>query len=796
MRRIPERTIRELGWQRLLDQLRDRCATDSGRRLLATNHFQTSAEDVEEMLALVSEARRLIQDATPLPFGGIVGLDQAIARLRKDGVLETRVLQDIGRTLRAFGRLHGFLAEIGSESPLLSARTRLLHDLDHVYGPIEDSFESDGRLADHASPNLGKFRRRVHDLNEQLTKRMRQLLDSAEVQRYLQDRFYTQRENRYVLPVRADCAGSIEGIVHGSSASGATLFVEPKALVELNNRLKVAESDVESEELRIIRQLCSYVAHEVEAIEQDDLVVAELDGVHARARLAQQMDATRPMIAADAALALNAARHPLMVLDQVPVVANDIELAPAKTLVLSGPNAGGKTVALKTCGLMALMLRAGCHLPVGPESRLPLYAGVHTAIDDDQSIERNLSTFTAQIAQVLTILADADQHTLVLIDELTTGTDPGEGAALAQAILEQLASRHPQVIVTTHYERLKALAINDDRFVNGSVGFDLDNIAPTYSLDIGLPGSSCALEVAQRTGLPPGIVERGRELLGPTEQQLSALLTELTTERRQLQQRLEDLRAAEQLARTRANELESKRRQLKERAQAEHAAQYENTLRELQLARRDIVAARRALKQHAPDSTALRSVERDLSRAAEKLNAAAPEPAQIATPPLDTNALRPGDQAYVRSLGGNAIIESIDQRGRVTVRAGIARAAVDLDELFEPLRGEATVKRLAPPLRPAARPDPANEAPKIERTIDTTLDLRGHRAEEALRMSDHFIDQALLAGRDAIFLLHGRGSGALRRVIREHLASHVAVQRFDLAEERDGGDAVTVVWLR
>ncbi len=805
-----EKTLRELGWPDLLAHLADACHTDAGRR--AATDLLPERDEVALMLERVTEARGLHEAGHPLPFGSIFTIDQALKRLAKEGSLAAETLVKVAQTLRSIDQLRRFLRRRGDDAPRLHTIATSLTELEPVWGPIADAFDETGLLADHASDDLGRLRRRASELHNRLTTRMKGLLDSPTYTRHLQDRFYTQRGDRYVLPLRAGSGAEVKGIVLGSSSSGATLFVEPQEVVELNNQLKVAETEVRREEARILAELSGYVQEELPAIHQNLELVTLLDQINARARLAIKTQASCPQIADDGALRLRSVRHPLMVLAGVEVVPNDLLLRPGQSLIVSGPNAGGKTVFLKAAGLCALMLRAGLHLPVAPDSRLPLFEEVLTDIDDDQSIERNLSTFTAHVQNMVSFIARANANSLVLLDEIATGTDPGEGVALAQAMLERLADSRTLAIVTTHYERLKALALTDDRFANASVGFDFERLQPTFRLHPDLPGSSCALAVARRVGLAAELAERAEALMAGEDSDLARLLDELGGKQTELETQRDALARAEQVARGREREYADKLEVLRHRGKQQLQRAHQEALTEIKEARAELQRVRAALRREASRER-LKDAERLVSAAAARI---APHEPRAGEPPgldeqrpVDPARLKPGVSVYVERLGGLAEVLELHTRGRLTVRRGSLRAQVTIGEVRLPSKRERRRARRdtqaaeddSRPSSPARsklgdgpRPKDLDHPPV--RTPDITLDARGMRVDEALDEADKFVDRALLADSDVLYIVHGYGSGALRGALRAHLSHSDAIRDLRAGRRDEGGDAVTVLWLR
>ncbi|MCA9676634.1 MAG: endonuclease MutS2, partial [Myxococcales bacterium] len=521
----------------------------------------------------------------------------AIERVRKAAALDAPELLAVAGTARAVTRLRAHLRQHAEIAPRLAGLGAELADLGHLFHPILEAFDPDGRLVDHASDALGPLRRALAGIRGQLDKRMDTLVGDPRFAPYLQDSFYTQRDDRYVLPVRHDGKGFVKGILHGTSGSGQTLFIEPEEIVDLNNRLKLAECDVLDEERRILAKFSGWVAEEADAIDVGVVVAEVLDVIAASARLADDLVASAPIVDDAPRIGLLHARHPLMLLSDRRCVANDITVAAATTLLVSGPNAGGKTVALKTSGLAALMVRAGLHVPAESGSVMGWFDDVRTDIGDAQSLERDLSTFTGHVLALRTFLTECGAGTLLLIDEIAVGTDPDQGAALAQAVLEALAARGVTAIVTTHYERLKAMGAVDPRFANASVGYDLQRMAPTFKLHLGTPGSSGALTVARTMGLPGPIVERAQGLLGEAGANVELLLERVADQRRRLEEeralQLDELEAleAERMA------LRADRDRHRARAEKQAAAAYGEAMTSLRQARAEAEQVRAELRR-------------------------------------------------------------------------------------------------------------------------------------------------------------------------------------------------------
>lgn len=816
---IEPKTLEDLGWDKLIAHLVRRTHTARGAAAAGELPLFDAPEAADTRMREIAEARRLMALEAAMPFGGIRDVVTAVARAGKGGVLDAEELVGVGNTARGLGRLRRHIDLHQAEVPLLADIAAVIVDLRHVYQPILDSFDDTGRLADHASPELGPLRRKVHQITGQLEQRIRSYVEDQRNSSFLQDRYFTTRDDRYVVPVRLEARAQVRGIVHGTSQSGRTLFIEPEPVVELQNALRLAQCEVEDEERRIFAELTQLVAREENALRQGIDATTTLDVIDAGARLAEDLIASVPAISSTRRMSLLFARHPLMVLAQRPCVPNDIVLEPGTILILSGPNAGGKTVALKTAGLCALMVRAGLHVPAESGSEVPWFATIHSDIGDSQSIENDLSTFSAHLTQLRQYLTEADDRTLLLIDEVAVGTEPEQGAALAQAVLEALAARGATAIVTTHYERLKALGASDPRFANASVGFDLERMEPTFRLHLGVPGSSGALAVARRMGLPATVVDAAEAMLGERRASVEELLAALSDERRKLGEEREELARARAQAEAARAEAEAARRAAKERERKAHEAAHSEAVAALRQAREELDNVRAEIKRRIKVAakananerqTEVDSIKAKLSALSEAVAQRAPGRALPEGVRPVTGELTPGTAVYVASLGNRGHIVEPPQRGRVAVQIGTMRTTVAVDDVLLDIQAGGRQKS-ANPASPASGSKPAKgrrsehghaaevaPAPQddmVLRTNDITVDVRGERAEEAVDAVDRFIDQCLVSSRDVVFVIHGHGTGALRSAIRSHLQGHHAVTRWRPGQRAEGGDGVTIAWL-
>jgi DNA mismatch repair protein MutS2 len=793
-----ERTLEELGWPAILDALAQRCRLPAGRARALALPFLPDAPAVREGLLRVAEARAISEAAWSLPLGGVGDVAPHLERAGKGGVLEPVALRECAGLVRAVARTRAALEGKAAELPRLWAVAAPLGDDDRLADRIERCIEPSGAVSERASPELAAARERARGLHRALKAQVETYLADAEMQRHLRDTYFTIRNERYVLPILAASRGAVPGIVHNASQSGQTLFVEPDGMVELGNELAIANATAAEEEARILRELSGALQREAPRLVADLARLGELDALEAAARLASDLDAHAPEVGAPSeGFELLSLRHPLLVLQGKKVVASHVRLTPPqRALIVSGPNGGGKTVAITAVGLSSLMLRAGLPVAAAEGSRLPFHLEVRAAVDERGDLQKDLSTFTAHLTAVRDMLAGAVPGSLVLVDEIAADTDPREGAALAAAILEALVERGATVLVTTHLEELKAIALSDPRYANARVGFDAERLAPTFQLHLGTPGSSSAIEVAGRVGLPAAVVERARAALRGGGGALGEALRALEEERARLEAertRMEAARRSAEASAAAAKQAEVAAR----RAEKEAAARMgEALLDEIEAARGEVARVLSEL-QAQPSMKNAGEARRQLEEWRETLRRGtqgAQARAETAQEALPGGELAPGARVRVVSLGKDG--EVIELSGdEALVRIGALKMRRPVADLI-PLSGKAGA---APALaRTRAEKLAAAEAAagRGVHVASSRLDVRGLRVDELLREVERFLDRLYSEGEAECLILHGHGTGALKQALRDHLSASPYVASFRRGEDHEGGDAVTLVALR
>lgn len=798
-----------LEWDRLLTELAGQARSAMGAERCRALPLEQDLEAARARLRETGEMVALLEGTDPVPALGFPDLRDPLGRAAKGAVLETHELRDVAVVLGLVAETIRFLRRHREQAPQLWLVAEPmeadfhLSRLDQIRTALERCVDPEGNIRESATPDLHRYMEHAHGLKQTMRHRLETILASARYAEVLQERYFAQREGRYVVPVKAEMRTRIPGIVHDVSASGATVFLEPRELVELNNAVKVADLEVEREVKRILQELSTLVAGQVPALLDCLDRLASLDCIAAKAGLSRLVKGQPVLLNESGRIALRQARHPLLVLARDHVVANDITLEePVRVLVISGPNTGGKTVTLKILGLFALMVRAGLHPSCARDSEMALFRQVYADIGDAQDLTKDLSSFSAHMIQMVTLLDFASVRwaqeppgspaTLVLLDEPVTSTDPAEGAALAEALLLRLAEIGLKVAVTTHYNALKALAQTTPGFLNASVGFDIATLSPTYRLHTGVPGGSSAIEIAGRLGMDEGILDRAVSLLRREDRTLEQLLSELQDRQRRLDQdraRIAQLKAEAEQAAREAKDISER---LKQSEREDRKGVKKKLTEELLRARAEV---QRILDEFKRERTVLKGKE-----AKERLADLEAQVRPRLMPPSEfvpLEHLKAGDRVEILGLGATGVLlEAPARKKRVRVRVGETEMSVGLSQLAGLARsgeGEesgAARRTLAPPgrlLPPWPRP---------EESAETVLDLRGKTADEALELAISALDRASLAGAPLVRVIHGHGTGRLKAVLRSYLKDSPYVARFRPGERGEGGDGVTIVELK
>lgn len=786
---VAEHALRQLEFHKLLRLIADSAASEASEQAVLGLRPLSARHEIELRLRQVAELLRLSEEATPLRIARFADITPLLAKARPEGaVLEG---DELAGFMPVLANIDSLLEQSAGRDDLPALRELLDHltGFPDILRSLERSLDSEGGILDSASALLAELRGEVRRLEARIRKRLEEMVRDERVALFLQDDFITQRSGRWVIPVRMDSKGQVEGVVHDVSKSGETAFMEPLAIINLANELENLIAEQRAEEIRILRALSAALRGAADGLEAQFRLLVSLDTLRCVSRLAEQFRMQIPLINEEAVLRLVSGRHPLLERafqrrgESRRVVPLEVRLGGADTvMVITGSNAGGKTIAIKTIGLLLSMALSGMPVPADSASSFPLVSSLLIDIGDEQSIEQSLSTFAAHVENVAAILKRADAATLVLIDELGTGTDPEEGAALACAVLKELRAKEALVFATTHLTEIKGFVHRTGGMVNASMEFDAATLSPLFRLRVGEPGQSHALAIARRYGLPDSIIESARGLLGGIKIEFDNLIADLNEKRAAYEKGLA--------------EIERQRTELEEmtRAAAALRADAEQRQREtLARAYRDAadLVADVKRRMHALLEEAKRQ-EREKGREAikeagrlqEELSAKLRELAPEAPRAPSIDEITEGDVVFVRSLGYDVPIAEVNLRhNRVKVRAGNKELEVPLSEV-EFKRGK------------KAEPERATRSPGApERTLSARLMLVGLRADEALSRLEPFLNHAAMEGFGEVTIVHGIGAGILRKVVREHLDGHPLVKAFRSGEPKEGGGGVTVATL-
>ena len=812
------KTLHTLEYQKVLGRLAAYCAfaasIEKAQKLQPTSNL----DDARRRLAETSEAVQMLITRPDLTIGGARDVRQAVDLATHGGVLTPTDLLDIKSTLVAARNLVRTFERLGGQFPTLCEIAAQIPAPMGLVDGITRAISERGDILDSASDALAVIRRDLRIAHDRLMTKLQRMVSDPNTSPFLQEALITQRDGRYVLPLRAEFKGRIRAVVHDQSASGATLFIEPLSVVEHNNEFRELQLAERDEERRILTELSQQVGMQSGNILETVERVAELDLCFAKAKYSDALSASEPVLQPvtkssgrhpGTVIRLFQARHPL--LDPVTVVPIDVELdAQTYAMVVTGPNTGGKTVTLKTIGLLALMAQSGMHIPANSGSEISIFHNVYADIGDEQSIEQSLSTFSGHITNIIRILEHADPHCLVILDELGAGTDPQEGAALARALLTHLLGRGITTLVTTHHPELKAFAHATPGVVNASVEFDLETLKPTFHLTIGLPGRSNALAIAQRLGMPEPIITAARSELSPTDLRAEDLLDEIHRQRdlsRKARSAAENSRREAETLRAeltkRLEKIEDERMQVLEKARQQAEEQVEAVQDELREVRRQLARTRQPLQ-------AIEEAEETVEELQETV--AAPVERQTSKSSLASTrrAIRLGDKVRLHSLNTQGVVTSLGEE-EAEVQVGVLRIRTRLAELqilgeeAPPAPGNyglPTARELMAADHSAGSSSAAtegkahaparhiySESPGIE------LDLRGQRSDEALDALERYLDSAYLAGLPWVRIIHGKGTGKLRLSVREALSHNPHVKSFESGGDKEGGEGVTVAKL-
>ena len=797
---MEQESFKVLEYKRILSKLREKAGTTLGKELASGLLPSSDREEVRERLQQTAEAVYVSSIAQP-PLGGIKDIRESIKKVGMGAVLAPDELLDILTTMYAMREMKRFFKELEAEAPILKNWARSLEILGQLEKDLEHIVDEHGNLRDDASVELKRIRREIRSSQAKIKDHLAGLLHNNEYQKYFQEAIVTMRGDRYVLPVKQEYRQHFPGIVHDQSATGSTLFIEPMAVVNLNNDIKQLTAAERHEVERILRAASQKIRKNDSQLMDNCEIMAEVDFAFAKANLAYEMKATEPVINANGVTRLMSARHPLLPADKV--VPIDIAIGDSYSMLLvTGPNTGGKTVSMKTFGLLVLMAQSGLFLPAESGSEIAVYSNVYADIGDEQSIEQSLSTFSAHMTHLVSILDKVEPDDLVLLDELGAGTDPEEGAALAMAILERLLTIKATVLATTHYSELKTFAFGREGIENACVEFDVATLRPTYRLLIGIPGASNAFAISRRLGLSESLIIRAKQLIQADHAQFEQVINQLEKEKMLYEQMNADietrLRRAEQMeakAEALRVELNQKKADILRRAKDEGAALVRRMRRESE----EVISQ---LKEQFNDQ-GIQKRQAAIQAARDQINEAAGRvrPGIVSVKAfrkaVDLKTLEPGDIIYVTKLDQKGTVLSIKGK-ELEVQLGSLKTNVKARDckFVEKAQKEKPANHGNGSLSGGKGRGRGSSFISKAQEAHRDIDIRGMMVDEAEMVLGKFLDDSVMAGLSNVLIIHGKGTGALRKGVHAYLKRHRNVASFSFADMSEGGTGATLVELQ
>ena len=784
---MKERTLRVLEFTRIRELLAEGALTPAGAEKCKALEPADELVAVQALQAETEEATVILQYTGGHPMIAFPDVKPALVVCEKGGSLSTGMLLNVAELLRASRAAQDALVTERENTPILRAKAEGLFVARNIERDITDAIISEDEIADRASSELMNIRRHLRGAQDRIRDKLNQMIHSATLQKALQDPIITVRNNRYVLPVRAEFRSSVPGLVHDQSSSGATLFIEPMAAVEMGNELKQWELKEQQEIARILAALSAEVAPYAAAMAETQEQLAELDFIFAKGLLSRRFFCVSPKMNNEGHLKIIRGRHPLI--DPEKVVPSTIWLGEEFTsLIITGPNTGGKTVTLKTVGLFTLMAQAGLQVPADPGTELAVFEQVFADIGDEQSIEQSLSTFSGHMTNIVEIMHEVTPRDLVLFDELGAGTDPTEGAALAQSILTRLLHIKVRTLATTHYSELKAFALTTQGVENASVEFDVETLRPTYRLSIGVPGKSNAFEISRRLGLPENLIDAARKLLSGNAIRFEDVIANAEYHRQVAEKERQLAEEANRETIKLRNEAEQLRREMEQKREQALRKAREDAKHIVDQARREsesVIAELKKMKKNAAQGDASvndlrRRLDKESDALAEGLGQAAPDGGEA------PKTVKAGDKVKILTLGvEGTVLAPPDEKGEVRLQTGMMKFTAELSQLRlikeAPAKEKTTVKA---------------KTGMMTRTVKSECDVRGMNLEEALDAVSLYLDEAVLAGLNEVYVIHGKGTGILRTGIQQDLRKNKHVKSFRRGMYGEGEDGVTVVTLK
>ncbi len=791
-----QKALETLEYKKIIAQLKREMGSAASAKLADELTPLTSEKIIKEELRSTTEAVDLIVRKGPLPTGGLYDIREALLLAKKGGSLTMRQLLEVQNVLGISSEVVAFMHDDAlPELKYIGEMVDLIVEFTALEKEISRCILTEDEMADNASPKLKDIRRNIHQQNQAIKNKLSRIITSSSNKTYLQDAIVTMRDGRYVIPVKQEYRSFFPGMVHDQSKGGATLFIEPQGVVELNNKLRELEVEEQLEIARILAELSSRVAEHYREIRSNLELLTKLDFIMAKGKLSCKMHASEPKIDADGELRLISARHPLIEYKKaVPV---DIRIGgDYRTLIITGPNTGGKTVSLKTAGLLVMMAQSGLHIPASHASTLPIFGEVFADIGDEQSIEQSLSTFSSHMKNIVSIIDKASYDSLVLVDELGAGTDPTEGAALAIAILERFYDSGALTMATTHYNELKKYALATRGVENAAMEFDVETLTPTYRLLIGVPGKSNAFEISKKLGLSESVIERASEHIKHGDMEFENVISSIEDDKRKAAADRLDAESMRAEIEERLKKLEEKEKAISEKRAdiiAEAKREARELLRETKSAVKDVQKDLRRLQKSGAHTNlntgALEKSRRKINEAEDLVSEKVVK--QVNSEPVSADTLKIGDRVKLLTIGQNGTILSLpDEKGNLMINIGALKVKARLQDLMLINEG----KDRKPQAKSSSKYGSLLRSKSS--SVSASINVMGKNLEDALADVEKYLDDVYMAGLDMVSIIHGRGGGILKDGIRQMLKRKKYVDSYGAASYNDGGEGVTVVRMK
>lgn len=791
-----QKALETLEYKKIIAQLKREMGSAASAKLADELTPLTSEKIIKEELRSTTEAVDLIVRKGPLPTGGLYDIREALLLAKKGGSLTMRQLLEVQNVLGISSEVVAFMHDDAlPELKYIGEMVDLIVEFTALEKEISRCILTEDEMADNASPKLKDIRRSIHQQNQAIKNKLSRIITSSSNKTYLQDAIVTMRDGRYVIPVKQEYRSFFPGMVHDQSKGGATLFIEPQGVVELNNKLRELEVEEQLEIARILAELSSRVAEHYREIRSNLDLLTKLDFIMAKGKLSCKMHASEPKIDTDGELRLISARHPLIEYKKaVPV---DIRIGgDYRTLIITGPNTGGKTVSLKTAGLLVMMAQSGLHIPASHASTLPIFGEVFADIGDEQSIEQSLSTFSSHMKNIVSIIDKASYDSLVLVDELGAGTDPTEGAALAIAILERFYDSGALTMATTHYNELKKYALATSGVENAAMEFDVETLTPTYRLLIGVPGKSNAFEISKKLGLSESVIERASEHIKHGDMEFENVISSIEDDKRKAAADRLDAESMRAEIEERLKKLEEKEKAISEKRAdiiAEAKREARELLRETKSAVKDVQKDLRRLQKSGAHTNlntgALEKSRRKINEAEDLVSEKVVK--QVNSEPVSADTLKIGDRVKLLTIGQNGTILSLpDEKGNLMINIGALKVKARLQDLMLINEG----KDRKPQAKSSSKYGSLLRSKSS--SVSASINVMGKNLDDALADVEKYLDDVYMAGLDMVSIIHGRGGGILKDGIRQMLKRKKYVDSYGAASYNDGGEGVTIVRMK